>query len=298
MFLSLSEEISDNAWKLSGQLSGIVLTTIIISTLCIVYNVKIRGHKEGEKLSGFLVLVEMFITSVENLVVSIMGKKYRKLTPYAMYIMLYIIIGSLLSMLGIEAPATSYTVTLSMGFVTFITIYYFGFKYQKLAYFKRFKNPIELFTQFTPLLSISFRLFGNLLGGSIILGLLYAMFIGMQASWSGGGTAVEGHSWPNWDMWNMDAGEDAWKAQYIYWWSGINIFTTVITPFLHMYFDIFDAVVQSIVFVMLTMSYWAEAMGDQSEIEDVQETSRSRSQREVKFVELKTKVKNRRAQRA
>lgn len=133
-------------------------------------------------MSGFLVLVEMFITTVENLVISIMGKRYRKLTPYAMYIILYIVISSVLGLLGIESAATSYTVTFSMGFVTFIAIYYFGFRYQKLAYFKRYINPIEIFTQFTPLLSISFRLFGNLLGGSIIMGLLYALGIGIQAS--------------------------------------------------------------------------------------------------------------------
>jgi F-type H+-transporting ATPase subunit a len=63
--------------------------------------------------------------------VGIMGLRYRKLTPYAMYLIMYIFIGGIFSVLGIDSLTTSYTVTLSMGLVTFILIYYFGFKYQK-----------------------------------------------------------------------------------------------------------------------------------------------------------------------
>ncbi|WP_036269004.1 F0F1 ATP synthase subunit A [Mesoplasma seiffertii] len=283
LFTSLIEEIEGNLWALSNQLTSIILTTIVICAISITYNVKIRAHKEGEQLSGFLVLVDMFVSSVEHLVVSIMGRKYRILTPYAMFIILYICVGSLFALLGIESQTTSYTVTLSMGFVTFVMIYYFGFKYQKAAYLKRYFNPIEIFTQFTPLLSISFRLFGNLLGGSIIMGLIYALFIGMQASW-GGTSTIDGHTWPNWDFWNPMYQPDTWKQQYIYFWSGLNIFTTVVTPFLHMYFDLFDAVIQSIVFIMLTLSYWSEAMGDLTG-DDLTTTTRAR--KSSKLIELK-----------
>ncbi|SYV94960.1 F-ATPase subunit 6, partial [Mycoplasma putrefaciens] len=134
-------------------------------------------------MSGFLVLISTFVINVENIVTSILGKKYKFFTPYAMYLLAYIFIGSVVSLLGLESQTTSFTVTFSMGMVTFVMIYYFGFKYQKLSFLKRYLNPIELISQFTPLLSISFRLFGNILGGSIILGLLYALLIGFQLSW-------------------------------------------------------------------------------------------------------------------
>ncbi|ATZ19048.1 F0F1 ATP synthase subunit A [Williamsoniiplasma somnilux] len=250
--------------KMSQQFTSIILTTIVICTIAITYNVKIRGHKEGERISGFLVLIEMLVSSVENLVVSIMGTKYRKLTPYALYIILYIIVSSLISLLGVESATTSYTVTLSMGLVTFFGIYYFGFKYQKMAYFKKYINPIEIFTQFTPLVSISFRLFGNLLGGSIILGLLYSLSIGIQAGFSGNVSILEGHTWLNVDIYNSeDSWDITWKQQYIYFWSGFNIFTTLVAPMFHMYFDLFEGSIQAVVFTMLTLSYWSEAMGEE-----------------------------------
>lgn len=55
-----------------------------------------------------------------------------------MYLLLYIGIGNLMSVVGFESLATAYTVPLSMGLVTFLGIYYFGIKYQKLVYFKSF----------------------------------------------------------------------------------------------------------------------------------------------------------------
>ncbi|MCL8211729.1 ATP synthase subunit a [Mesoplasma sp. JKS002658] len=253
---SIGDYFSDNWHHWQPQLLSIVFTALIISAICLVYNIKIRNHQEEERMSGFLVLMEMFILFCEDLVVQAMGKKHRKLTPYAMYLIMYIFVGSLISLIGIESLATSYTIAFSLGLISFLSVYYFGFKYQKWAYFKRYKNPIEIFTQFTPLISISFRLFGNLLGGSIILGLVYALFINVQSSFDGTGNHV-GRIYGT-----VGGFEDNWNYQYIYFWSGFNIFTTAFAPWLHMYFDLFDGGVQALVFTMLTFSYWSEAMGE------------------------------------
>ncbi|WP_338985190.1 F0F1 ATP synthase subunit A [Spiroplasma endosymbiont of Diplazon laetatorius] len=242
MFLASEEGMLDVWDKITPQLLSILLTCIIICTFCIVYNVKIRNYKEDKKLTGFLVLTEMFITKVENMVVTIMGKSHRRLTPYIMYIFMYIMVSSVISILGIEPLTSSYTVTFSMGFVTFIGIYYYGLRYQKLAFFKRYYNPIELIGQFVPLISISFRLFGNILGGTILLGLLYGSMIQLEGQ----------IFYPN------GPGMD-WENKLNYWWAGFNIFTVVSLPWLHLYFDLFDGMIQSIVFAMLTLSYWSGA---------------------------------------
>lgn len=261
----MMSELSLDGWnKITPQLLSILLTTLVICTFCIVYNTKIRNHKSGQKLSGFLVITEMFVTSVENLIVGIMGNKYKKLTPYGMYIIMYIFISSIISLIGIEPLTSSFTVTLSMGCVTFMGIYYFGIKYQKISFFKKFLNPLELIMQFVPLISISFRLFGNILGGTIMLGLLYGLLIGIQGKF-----APIDSNFPSYSIWNIvkegSEVKDTWSAQYAYWWTGFNIFTTIIMPWLHLYFDLFDGGIQSVVFLMLTFSYWHEAMGEEHE---------------------------------
>lgn len=134
-FTSIKDNLT--TWnKFNGILITILLVVIIVCTISIIYNKKVRNYNIDDKMPGFLVLVNVFVASVGNIVVSILGKKYQKLTPYIMYLFAYIFIGCLLSILGLEAQGTSFTVTLSMGMVTFIMIYYFGIKYQKLAFLK------------------------------------------------------------------------------------------------------------------------------------------------------------------
>ena len=264
----MQENLQKNWNLLNPQLISIFLTFIVICTFCIVYNVKIRNKKDGQQLSGFFVLTETFITQVENMIVTVMGKGFKHLTPYAMYIFMYVVISSILAILGFEPLTSSFTVTLSMGLVTFFGIYYYGIRYQKLAFFKKFLNPVELLTQFVPLVSISFRLFGNMLGGSIFLGLLYGTMIGLQ------GTIFVKEN-------IAKLVEEDWHRQFTYWWGGFNIFTTALMPWLHLYFDLFDGVIQSIVFVMLTLSYWGNAKdgehetdGDASESENIKKLKR------------------------
>ncbi|QGS51500.1 F0F1 ATP synthase subunit A [Spiroplasma tabanidicola] len=249
------------SWKdITPQLFSIFLTMIVICSLCIVYNVKIRNLKDGEELSGFLVLTETFIGMMENIVVTTMGKKFRHLTPFAMYIFLYILVSSIISLLGFEPLSSSYTVTLSMAIVSFFGIYYYGLRYQKFMFFMKFAlNPIEVITQFVPILSLSFRLFGNILAGATILGLLYGAFTNLWGSFFGAksedGTGIAHDIW---DETNL-------MAQYKYFWTGFNLLSVMILPILHLYFDLFDGVIQSIVFTMLTFSYWANAKNGEHE---------------------------------
>lgn len=287
-------------WSTFGeQFVSIIVTALIICVICLIYNTRIRAHdrRPNERLGGFLVLVEMLITYTEQLVVDALGKKYRKLTPYALYIMMYIFIGSVFSLIGVESLTTSYTVPLCMAIVTLAAVYYFGFKYQKWSYFKRYKNPLEIITQFTPLISLSFRLFGNLLGGSIILGLVYALFIGLQSDFAGNGNqvgAIYGQL-PGVD--GNSSWAQSWQYQYTYFWSGFNIFTTFLTPWMHMYFDLFDAGIQAIVFTMLTLSYWQEAMGEEesegkeperrgSELNQIENKKAEKTAKEAKTVQV------------
>lgn len=243
-------DISETLWNVTPQLSSIVLATIIICAISIVYNVKVRNYNVNQPMPGFLVLIESFVKSMESMVVTAMGKKYAKLTPYAMYIVMYIFTGSMLSLLGFEPHTTSLTVTLAMGLVTFFGIYYFGLKVQKFRFFRKFLNPMELIGQFVPLISISFRLFGNILGGSIILGMVYGMIIGMQGSLFNGGDN------PAKDIWagNM-------KAEYLL--AGLNIGSVLITPFIHLYLDFFEGGLQSFVFITLTLTYWSESVEEE-----------------------------------
>lgn len=210
--------------ELMPQLISIVLTTIVILIISFVYYHRIKKMKPTDEPRGLVLLVEIIIKSIEKLVIDVMGSKYKGLTLYALYLLTYIITANLLAIVGFESLVTSYTTTLSMAFVSFAGIYYFGIKYQKLAFFKRYLNPIELITQFVPLISLSFRLFGNILGGSIIMGLLYQLL---------------GFVWG--------------KIPYI---GPVDLLAGLVVPWFSMYFDLFDGTIQAFIFTILTLVYW------------------------------------------
>ncbi len=222
-----------NPLSLMPQLLTLLLTTFIIMVVAISYNKKLKKKEYLHEPRGLILVAEMLIKALENMVIEILGMKYKNLTVYCLYLILYIMIGNIFSILGFDTQMSSYTVVLSMGLVTFIGIYYFGLKYQKLAYFKKFiVNPLELLSQFVPLISITFRLFGNVIGGGIIIGMLYYF------------TAF------------------IWSHVPVF--GPIDMLTLIILPWFHIYFDLFDDSIQAYIFTILTLIYWQSEMKEES----------------------------------
>jgi F-type H+-transporting ATPase subunit a len=151
---------------------GIVVTTLVLITLFVIYNIKLKKQKEYLPLSGYIFCFQIYIEFIHNMVTEILGKKFEKITPFFIYLFSYILLSNIISIFGITNPTSSISVTLSLGLVTFFGIYVVGFKYQKLSFLKKYTlnlkiknksipimvNPINLVSQFAPLISISFRL--------------------------------------------------------------------------------------------------------------------------------------------
>ncbi|WP_338966580.1 MULTISPECIES: F0F1 ATP synthase subunit A [unclassified Spiroplasma] len=235
------------------QLVTIVLTTFIIMLLSIGYYKRLKKIGPTDVPTDLVLFAEIAIKWVEKQVVDLMGPKYKFLTVYVMYLLLYVGIGNLMSVVGFDSLATAYTVPLSMGLVTFIGIYYFGIKYQKLMYFKKFiVNPLELLTQFVPLISISFRLFGNILGGTVIIALFTAL---MSFIWG--------------------------QIPYI---GPVDLLAGVFLPFLSIYFDVFDSLIQAYIFSILTIAYWAMEMHT-DEKTDKEKTIKLKKHKKIKNVQ-------------
>lgn len=115
---------------------------------------------------------------------------------------LYILFSNLLGLIpGFMSPTANINVTMGLTLITIIYYHYLGLKYKGLAYFKDFLGPMpwliplmlpaEIFSHLGRLLSLSFRLFGNLLSKEILLGILtmlggkFLLLYGYD-SWSGG----------------------------------------------------------------------------------------------------------------
>lgn len=207
------------------QLLTLIFTTLIIVGLSALYFCKQR-KQDVTKLErkGIVLFMDAFIKGTDKLVADVMGIEFRWFTPYALYLFMYIGIGNLMSLFGWEPPITSYSVTLSIGLITFIGIYICGSFYQKWRILLRYlKNPLEVITQFAPLISLTFRIFGNLTAGSTIIFLFFTLTT------------------------NLTKG-----ASFIGY---VDLIGALISPILSLYFDIFDGLVQTYIFTLLTLAY-------------------------------------------
>lgn len=194
------------------------IITIILTIIALIVNDKIKKARSDEVPSNFLNLVEIVVESVENLVKSTMGPQNMRFGPYIFTLAVFLAVANLFGLLGFTPPTSDYSVTLSLALVTFVLTQYWSFKNAGgfFGYLKGFTQPMAFLTPLNVIgelanpVSLSFRLFGNIMSGGIILGLIY------QAA---------------------------------------GLFAPVLAAPLHAYFDVFSGLLQTFIFIMLTMIF-------------------------------------------
>lgn len=238
-------------FAIKPQIFSIAIVFIILLIIYITYFVKLKKQKPNVAPRGFVLIIQMYIAYIRNLVMEILGPELVKLTPYFVMLFSYICLSNIIGIVGLENPTTSLTVTLSMGLVTWIGTLVVGFKYQKLSYLKKFCfclsikgkkipimiNPMEVISQVTPLISISFRIWGNIFAGCTISTLWFF-------------------------MWGFISSKIPMIGMF-------NILGGLIVPPIHLYFDLLCGVIQALVFTLLTMVYWNLEKGDNPQNQEI-----------------------------
>ena len=131
-------------------------------------------------------LFESIVSAIEDFMVEITGEEGRWLFPLVATIFIYIFIGNLIGLVpGFFPPTASLNTTLSCALVVVVFTHIIGIKYHGVSYIKHFLGPvwwmipiifpIELIGHLARILSLSFRLFGNMMGHELVLGILFAL---------------------------------------------------------------------------------------------------------------------------
>jgi len=131
-------------------------------------------------------LFELIVSGIEEFMVGVTGEEGRWLFPLAATVFLYILTCNLLGLIpGFFPPTASLNTTLSCALVVVIFTHVIGVMYHGAGYIKHFLGPvwwmipiifpIELIGHLARILSLSFRLFGNMMGHELVLGILFAL---------------------------------------------------------------------------------------------------------------------------
>ena len=246
----LYEKFKGSMVDIFGNFGNLITQTtvslFVVTAILIVIGI-IGGRKLTKRPGRLQVITEKLVGMVYGLVEDTMGKHNLKFAPYIGTLFLSSFFGSVIGMTYIFRSATAdLSVTLAWALVTTFMVWYnniknFGFK----AWLKGFTEPVVVMTpmnivsEIAQPLSMAFRHFGNVAGGSVLTSLIYAALA--TAS-----TALFG-----------------WLGELV---GSIPFLQVGIPAVLSLYFDLFSGFVQAFVFVLLTMVYVAGACPPPEEI--------------------------------
>jgi len=201
--------------------------------------------------------MEAVLEFVLTLLDDVIGPEGRRFLPLIATLGLYIFASNLLGLVpGFTAPTDNLNTTAACAIVVFFSYHWIGIRKHRLwPYLRHFGGPmpalaplmipIELISHFARPLSLTLRLFGNMLGGHILLSIVFFMTVGL-ASWALSGAA----GWIGWLIGSVGAAATV----------------TFTVGFLYP-LKILVAFLQAFIFVMLSMLYIAGALEAEHEHE-------------------------------
>ena len=160
---------------------GMGLITVTLLIIAVTVNRTVRRAAPDQSPSGFLNVIEMMVEAIDRLTLTNMGKQHgHRFSNYIGTLFLFLMLSNMAGVFGLRSPTADYGVTLALGLITFFLIHYNGLKYQKARHVTNlfrpiFLAPIQIIGEIATPLSLSLRLFGNVLSGTVLLGLVYGL---------------------------------------------------------------------------------------------------------------------------
>jgi F-type H+-transporting ATPase subunit a len=129
---------------------------------------------------------EVIISGIEDFMITVTGEEGRWLFPVAATVFLYVFVCNISGLIpGFFPPTASLNTTLSCALPVVIFTHIIGIKYHGAKYIKHFLGPvwwmipliflIEIIGHTARILSLTFRLFGNIMGHELVLGILFGL---------------------------------------------------------------------------------------------------------------------------
>lgn len=168
---------------------SLLIVMLVLLVLALVVNRKMKNPQEFP--TGFQNAIEMMVEMLDHMVENSMGRHAKKYVNYISSIFVFIFISNISGLFGLRPPTADYGVTLPLGLMTFAIIQYNNIKYNKVGAFTGlFKPlpllfPINLIGEIAVPFSLSLRLFGNVLSGTVMMALIYALLAPFAVGWPG-----------------------------------------------------------------------------------------------------------------
>ena len=158
------------------NLEVIVMTWIVFAALIVLG--LLTSWKKNILPRPMQIFGELVVSTLYDLTEDALGKKMaKKYAPLVCALFLFLLFSNWVGLVPhMEEPTKDLNTTLGLGLMGFIIAHYAGiktkgFKAYAKEYFQPifFMMPLNVIGELAKIVSISFRLFGNIMGGSIII---------------------------------------------------------------------------------------------------------------------------------
>ncbi|NLM74370.1 MAG: F0F1 ATP synthase subunit A [Clostridiaceae bacterium] len=219
-------EINPEVWFTIPILGGIPVTDavcvswVVVAGL-IIFAVIIRFWclpKFNEIPRGFQNIIELYVEWIYKYTGDSVHEFSNGLAPYIGTLALYLGLANIIELVGLRPPTTYIVITLALSIITFVLINYYGIK--KKGLLGRIQDygkpvpviaPVKVITDLAIPVSLASRLFGNILGGLVVMELVRELI------------------------------------------------PVVVPSFLSLYFVLFDGLIQTFIFITLSLAFIGEA---------------------------------------
>ncbi len=174
-------------WITTTHICMLIVLLVIVS-FCIAAN---RVMKHASLVpDGFQNVVELIVEKLDGMVEGVMGRNAARFANYIGTIFIFIFLSNISGLFGLRPPTADYGVTFPLGVMTFAIIHFNKFKHQKVKGVMKglcepwvFWAPINIIGDLAVPVSLSLRLFANVLSGTVMMALVYALLSRIAIIW-------------------------------------------------------------------------------------------------------------------
>lgn len=185
------ELFGQTVWITTSQVC-ILIVMLVLIIFALAAN---RAMKHAAEVPGtFQNIVELIVEKLDAMVNGVMGNYGVRFRNYIGTIFIFILFSNISGLFGLRPPTADYGTTLALGLITFTMIHFCQFKQNSLK--NIWKDmcsplppwlpiwfPISLISEIAVPISLSLRLFANVLSGTIMMALIYGLLGWFATIW-------------------------------------------------------------------------------------------------------------------
>ena len=172
--------------RISETTIGIWIVMAVLIAMCLYVRAKSKNWDSSKKPEGLQNFAELCVGGFINFFNGTANKKMSFLAPWFFTLFVFLFFSNILGVFGLRPPTADWGLTFPLALVSFCLIQFSGLYARPKSYLKSifvdpspyvapFFAPLNVIGELVRPIALSFRLFGNILGGFILMSLLYGI---------------------------------------------------------------------------------------------------------------------------